>query len=516
MSQDNAPKEPPGQQARSKETSIWAALAARLTTRPWQSAFVAGLLCSLAMPPIGLFPVLWVSFPILLFLVAQAPTRGAAFRLGWWFGFGFFVLGLYWIAFALTVDLARLFWLIPFAMAGLPAVLGIFVGVVTAVWHRLGPPTGLLGPISFALIWAAGEWLRGNLFTGFPWNLMAYSWDRVLAVEQIAFHTGAYGLSLLTVLCASMPAAVILSGDDSWPKRRAILTSLGCIGLLAATSVWGAARLAANPPGPAANHPNIVLRLVQPGIDQHEKWNPDNWPEHFNLHLRLSQEEATGVTHVIWPETAATFFLDRDAPVRNAIAQATPLGGASIIGAPRVEATPEGNRYFNSAQIISPSGAILDSYDKAHLVPFGEYVPFSDWIPFVKVVAGAADYSPGPGLRTLRAPGLPPFSPLICYEAIFPGKVVASDPDSASPRPQWLLNLTNDAWYGKTTGPHQHFAIARMRAIEEGLPLVRVATNGISGLVDPYGRVLEKLPLGPSGYIDVPLPKPAIATISSK
>lgn len=459
------------------------------------------------MPPAGLFFTLWLAFPVLLLVVSRATGAKAAFRLGWLFGFGFFLLGLYWIAFALTVDLARLFWLIPFAAAGLPAVLAIFFGLVTMIWHRIGAQLGIMAPLAFALVWGAGEWARGHLFTGFPWNLMAYAWDRVLPVEQLAAVIGAYGLSMLTVAAAAMPASLWLESRSARLQGAALCCVL--IAGLIGGGIWGAMRLAAYPAGPGSNHAGIQLRLVQPGIDQREKWQSENWPRHFNLHLQLS--ESATATHVIWPETAATFFLDRDTPARSAIAAIVPPGGAAIVGAPRIEGAADSPRYYNSAQIISASGAILDSYDKAHLVPFGEYVPFSQWLPIAKIVSGAADYSAGPGPRTVRAPGLPPFSPLICYEAIFPGAVTApadAPYRSADTAPLWLLNLTNDAWYGKTAGPHQHFAIARMRAIEEGLPLVRVATNGISGLIDPLGRVLHRLPLGEAGALDVPLPLP--------
>ena len=489
-------------------------LSATLLRRPWLTAFAAGGLASLAMPPAGVFPVLWIAFPILLHGVGHAPGAWPAFRRGWWFGFGFFVFGLYWIAFALTVDLARLFWLIPFAMAGLPAVLGLFTGAVTALW-RLTGRSGVAGVLVFALLWGAGEWLRGHLLTGFPWNLMAYAWDRALPVAQLAAPIGAYGLSTLTVAAAAMPAAFIVGRGGETARWKPALATAAGIAVLAGGAVWGAMRLAANPAGPEANHPGITLRLVQPGIDQHEKWDSANWPAHFNLHIELSRADADGVTHVIWPETAATFFLDREPQIRQRIGRTVPRGAAAIVGAPRIEERPGAEpRYYNSAQIVASDGTILDSYDKAHLVPFGEYVPFARWLPFAKVVAGAVDYSPGPGRRTLLAPGLPPFSPLICYEVIFPGRAVgpplagAGETAGAPLPPMWIMNITNDAWYGKTAGPYQHFAIARLRAIEEGLPLVRVATNGISGLVDPLGRVLYALPLGASGWLDVPLPKP--------
>ena len=247
-----------------------------------------------------------------------------------------------------------------------------------------------------------------------------------------------------------------------------------------------------------------MLRLVQPNIRQPDKWARERQVENFGLLLRLTSAAGRErITHTIWPETAATFFLDERDDARRHIARVTAPGGALITGTPRRSATVWPFRMWNSLMAIDHEGAVVATYDKAHLVPFGEYVPLGDILPLAKVTRGRIDYAPGVGPRTLDIPGLPPVSALICYEAIFPGAVV----DRAKPA-AWLLNITNDAWFGTSAGPYQHLAIARLRAVEEGLALVRAAYSGISAVADPYGRVMAWLGVGERGVIDSVLPAP--------
>ncbi|MEM9683835.1 MAG: apolipoprotein N-acyltransferase [Pseudomonadota bacterium] len=248
------------------------------------------------------------------------------------------------------------------------------------------------------------------------------------------------------------------------------------------------------------------MRIVQAGIPQREKWRRDRRRQNLELHLRMTTEDRPDwVTHILWPENAATFFVEEEPAFRAAMARATPPGGMLITGAPRRVGPPV--QIWNSVFAVDSRGAVAASYDKAHLVPFGEYMPLRRYLPIDKVAHGAVDYSAGPGPATMRLTGLPALSPLVCYEAIFPGAVL--DP---SDRPAWLLNLTNDAWYGKTAGPHQHLAISRMRAVEEGLPLVRAANTGISAVIDPYGRELARLGLDRQGVLDFRLPTPVDST----
>jgi apolipoprotein N-acyltransferase len=249
--------------------------------------------------------------------------------------------------------------------------------------------------------------------------------------------------------------------------------------------------------------PNVLLRLVQPSTPQTLKWDPVAQGRDFQRLLALSAAPSTDrLTAVIWPEAAAQYFLNRDAAAREAIATVVPPGGIVITGGLRGNNPPEPiSKVWNSLVAIDADGALVASYDKYHLVPFGEYVPLRWLLTFKKMTAGSIDFSSGPGPRTIDLPGLPPAAPMICYEVIFPSAIVDSDH-----RPGWLLNVTNDAWFGFSSGPFQHFAIARTRAVEEGLPLVRVANNGISGVIDAYGRVIKRLGLDDIGTLESPLP----------
>lgn len=469
------------------------------------AAFLLGAVAVLAMPPGHMAPLLLIAFPGLLWLLTRAQRFWPAFWVGWAFGFGFFTTGLYWVGVALTVDFARFFWLMPFAVAGLPAMLAIFIGLVTGTLARL-PVTGVARVLAFAALWGAAEWLRGTVLTGFPWNLIGYGWAGWSWMLQSAALWGIYGLSMITVAVAALPAAWVRADTRSLSPGGggAFLAGLA---ILLAIAAGGAVRLIDAPAVAQAVQPEVRLRLVQPNISQIDKWRDDLYVEHFRRHLEMSAEQRRDpVTHIVWPETAVPWLLNREEGVRQAIGSVTPEGGLTIVGAPRGVDAGEPTQYWNSLFAIDPDGEIVASYDKFHLVPFGEYVPLRGLLPIDKITPGQVDFSAGPGPRTLTLPGLPPVSPLICYEAIFPGRVTASPADG--PRPDWLLNLTNDAWYGITAGPYQHFAIAMSRAVEEGLPMVRVATTGISGVVDPYGRVVGYLGLDEPGVVDSPLPLP--------
>jgi apolipoprotein N-acyltransferase len=474
-------------------------------------ALLLGMLAAAALPPFDMAPVLVVSFGGLVWLADGSNDRRGAFALGWSFGLGFFVAGLYWIAAALFIDIASFWFLVPFAVLGLPAVLGIFTGLAMLASYeacrrlRLGGTARIL---VLAVAWAGAEWLRGHVLTGFPWNLVGYAWSGGfpggLAVMQSTAVIGIYGLSLLTVLAAALPARLgDLAGPRFWPALAALL-------LVALPAAGGAMRLA---DGERQVVPDVTLRLVQPAIAQTAKHEPSAEIANFRRLLGLSATAgADKVTHVIWPEAAAPPFLNRDAEARAAMAAIAPRNGLVIAGTVLTDPAPERPQHvWNSLVAIDGSAAIVASYDKFHLVPFGEYVPMRGILPINKITPGTVDLSAGPGPRTVDLPGLPPVGPLICYEAVFPGEV--TDP---ARRPDWLLNVTNDAWYGFTSGPFQHLAIARTRAVEEGLPLVRDANNGISAVVDPYGRVLAYLNLDAVGVLDAPLPRPLAPTLYSR
>jgi apolipoprotein N-acyltransferase len=473
-------------------------------------AFLLGVLGAGAMPPLyGVF-LLIPAMSGLLWLVFSRVSARSAFGVGWWFGFGHFSAGLYWVANALMVYPDRHGWMAPFAVFGLAAVLAFFPAFVTYLTRIFAANCSGVGRVFvFAALWTGVEWLRSWVFTGFPWNLIGSVWVFSDAMMQSAAVAGVYGLGLLSVIVAAMPA--ILAAGDDWqsplPPQRALLYCGLALGV-----VWagGVLRLS----GASGDVvPDVRLRLVQPNIPQSLKWEAGQKPKNFTKQLQMSaappQLGATPPSHIIWAETAATYFIANEARPRQAIAGITPKGGLTITGAPRTSPQKEPvYRVWNSLHAVDEGARIVGTYDKFHLVPFGEYTPFQKVLGFAKLTAGTTGFSAGPGPRTLRFKGLPPVSPLICYEVIFPARVVDN-----RDRPGWLLNLTNDGWYGLSSGPYQHFAAARLRAVEEGLPLVRVANTGISGVIDGYGRVVAKLELGAKGFLDSDLPIALVATI---
>ena len=492
------------------------ALAALFGWRRYAAAFLLGASLAGALPPFDLAPLIFFAFPGLLWLDEGSTTPWASARLGYAFGLGFFVAGLYWIAAALFVDIAAFWWALPFALLGVPAVLALFPAAAMlatsfgASGWRLSPGARVC---LFAVAWSAAEWARGHVLTGLPWNLVGYAWSGgfpgALAVLQAVSWIGIYGLSFVTVLAASLPALLGTPSLVPLPALRRAAPAIAAALLIAVPAAAGAARLYLTPPSTTG----VWLRLVQPSIPEKAKWDATAAQGNFERLLKLSGAPAThGLAAVIWPEAAAPFLIERDQARRDALAAVAPKNGYVITGAVRANSPPGAvTQVWNSIVAVDASGVIRASYDKAHLVPFGEYVPFRDVLPMKKITPGAIDLSAGPGAETLDLPGLPRFAPIVCYEAIFPATIV----DEAD-RPAWILNVTNDAWYGHSSGPYQHFAIARTRAVEEGLPLVRAANNGISGIVDSSGRVLAGMNLDTIGYLDVELPAAGVPTSYSR
>ena len=469
----------------------------------WRRAMLCmglGALATAALPPLHAIPLLLISFPALIWTIDASRRMRDALLIGWWFGFGHFVIAFYWLANAFLVDAARFGWLIPFAVLGLPVVVAAYTAIAAAIYWRLHV-RGVAGVAVLALSWTAMEWLRGELFTGFPWNLIGYSWAFSDEVIQLTATVGIYGLSLVTVAVAGLPA--LLGSDDS--SRNRFAPQL--LGLAVVVAIWGSGywRLDSAPKYASSD---VTVRVVQANVSQANKWRADRREKNFNRYLELSRSVSEiQPSVIIWPETAVPYFLSRELGRRRAIADLVEPGGFVVTGAPRI--SPPGGaktRIWNSVIAIDQTGVIAATYDKFHLVPFGEYLPLRGLLGRIgieKLVYGPIDYSAGAGPTTLRLGNLPPLGPLICYEAIFPGAV--TDPTD---RPAWLLNVSNDGWYGISAGPHQHFAMARLRSVEEGLPLVRAANTGISGVVDSFGRVVARIGLGESGVVDVTLPQP--------
>ena len=483
-----------GHERPSRLARLAAALAGLSGWRRWLVAWLLGLGSVLAMPPVGWIPALFVALPALVWLIDGTAARRAAFAVGWWFGVGHFMAGTYWISNALLVEADRYAWLIPPTLVGVSAYLAIYPALACAFarWMRSGWPR----VAALAVGWTVLEMVRGVAFTGFPWNPIGSIWSDIPAMLQPAAAVGVFGLGLLTVALAAAPALLVRGG------RAGVAVAVGVPLVLMA--VWGSGALRL-PHAATEAHPGIRLGIVQPNIPQHEKVQARFRSRHFKKHLAMTEAAAgTGITHFVWPETAIGFAPSRTPGAAEAVARAVPSDGLVIAGALR--ASPPGERparIWNSLVAIDDEARSVAVYDKARLVPFGEYVPLRRLLAFTQVTGGRFDFSRGPGPRTLSVDGLPPFGPLICYEMIFPGRVVGP-----GRRPQWLLNVTNDGWFGASAGPHQHFAAARMRAVEEGLPVVRAANSGISAVIDPYGRVVGRLDLGRAGVLEAALPVP--------
>lgn len=464
-----------------------------------------GLLAMLTMPPLHLWPLLFIALPGLVLLIDRTGGVKGAFWTGWWFGLGHFIPGFYWIANSMMTDPLRFGWMIPFAVGGLAAFMAVYIGLAAALARLLRTP-GPARILALGGAWIIGEWLRSWVLSGFPWNLLGYSWAFSDPMMQIVAWTGTWGLSLISVIGCGLPALLLRwapNAEDAPPLAGKAGWS-AIAGLVALALVWsvGAVRLSGAADGFV---PGVTLRLVQPSIPPNMKNDVDLRAENLNKLLRLTAESPgyDRVTHVIWPESAVPYLVERNAELRQALAGVVPPQGLLITGAVRGAPDTGGlEQIWNSALAIDGNAAIVAKFDKFHLVPYGEYVPRRDLFPFIaKITPGSMDFTAGPGPRTLHLPGLPPVGPLICYELIFPGEVA-----DRSDHPQWLLSLTNDAWFGRSTGPYQHFASARFRAVEEGVPMVRAANAGISGVIDAYGRVHARLELDAIGVIDHGLP----------
>jgi apolipoprotein N-acyltransferase len=485
-------------------------------------ALVAGALSALAMAPFNAWPVLFLSFPVAVWLIDGAGAgrlQGvpAAAMAGWWFGLGYFVPGLYWIGYAFLVDASTFAWLLPFAILGLPAYLALFTALGFAlarlIWTRDASRV-----IALAASLTLAEWLRGHVLTGFPWNAFGYALTEPLALAQTASLIGLWGMTFLAVAIFASPAALI---DGSSRGRKPWIAPVIALALLIAMGIFGAVRLSLQPTKLIAS---VKLRIMQPNLQQDVRFNYSAKAEVMQKYLTLSDRasgpQSTGVRDaniLIWPESAFPFFLTREADAMAQIADLLPKGTVLITGSVRAPELPPGvrvTRAYNSIYVIDHDGSVLSVYDKLHLVPFGEFLPYQDWMEKIgleqltKVQGG---FIPGTRRRSMEIPNAPRALPLICYEAIFPGDVAERDD-----RPGWIVNLTNDGWFGISTGPYQHLQQARLRAIEQGLPLVRAANTGISAVIDPVGRIVAKLDLGIEGVLDSPLPSAIAATIYTR
>ena len=483
---------------------------------PYLSAFTLGALMALAFAPVYFLPGIIISLWGLMINLDQATTIRHMIQRLYVFGLGFFLAGMHWVGFAFRA--ADMGWVgVPAAIL-LASILSFFL-IPIAFFITPFKPKTIERRLAFAVGFAVCEWLRGHLFTGLPWNLAGSIWgtgtfythDIGLSILQSTAWIGVYGLSFLTIL-----AAILITDSHRFLRNSTCF-------LFIILSAFGIYRLKHTP---TDVHSNITIRLVQPCIEQRLKWVPGKLESNIKRHMNLSVLEAKRpLSAIIWPEAAVPMLLNTSADAQRMLAQIIPSNGILLTGASR----KENKNLYTGLSVLNEKGDIIHSYDKTHLVPFGEYVPFKQFLPVEKITPGAIDFTAGKGIETVSPSNIPPFSPLICYEALFPGEVVQSPSatymsathltkrpaEHPAKRPEWLLNLTNDAWYGRSSGPYQHLALTRLRAIEEGLPLIRAANNGISAVIDANGRILYKLGLDDVGFIDFELPKPLKTTFYS-
>jgi len=448
-------------------------------------AFGLGAVMATGQAPLGFWWFTLAGLAGVTALVVQAAGARQAAWLGLFAGTGYFTLALSWIVEPFLIDIARHGWMAPFALLLMAFGLALFWAAAAGLAVSVAPGRRAL---LFAVLLSAAELLRGYVLTGFPWALIGHVWIG-WAPAQLAAWLGPGGLTLVTALAAILPVA--------WRGRGRVRGLAASAMLLGAVAGFGVLRLAATPP----EAPGVTLRLVQPNADQRTKWQPGMADMLFDRQLDFTAA-LPRPDLVIWPETAVPYLLERSQGALDAIAFAS--GGVPVItGIQRGEDA----RFWNSMVVIGPEGRVQGLYDKHHLVPFGEYIPYGDTMArLFGITAFAArqgnGYSAGPGAAVLDLGArLGKVLPLICYEAVFP-----QDLRAAPERADWIVQITNDGWFGTLTGPYQHLAQARLRAIEQGLPLVRVANTGVSGVIDAHGRILATIPLGEAAYIDASLP----------
>ena len=490
--------------------------------RPFLLAALAGILVAWGFAPSFTFLVIPViGFALLIRLLMLAEGKRRVFVIGWLFGLTQFVLGLNWIATAFTYQAEMPAWLGWIAVVLLSIYLAVYpaLAALGAWWIGRGRPIALV--LAFAGLWTLTEWLRGWLFTGFPWNPVSSLTVDYGLLPHGARFVGTYGFSGLLLI---VPGALALIGSMSLRDRR--FMALGVVSLIMLIAAFLPKNLFSDPLPESAPH----IAIVQPNIGQDIANDPRRYEEFFQRLARLSQPAPGEAPFdmVFWPEGAIPDYLESGYPRRYYMN--TTYGASADLARARIATIVPGGRLITGAQdleigssgltgarnvvtVIGPSGAIEGSYAKAHLVPYGEYLPMRSLLQplgLSRLVAGSIDFDPGPGPRSISLSGDPKMGVQICYEIVFSGHVV-----DAGDRPAFLFNPSNDGWFG-TWGPPQHLKQARLRAIEEGLPLVRSTTTGISALVDADGRVLASLATGEEARIDAQLPPAQAATLFAR
>lgn len=480
----------------------------------WQRlglAFLAGALMTAGHPPVGLPWALFIALPVLVMLTAHAPTGRAGAAVGWGAGFGYFTTGLHWIFHPFMVraedaqSLVYVGWVVGgiAAVAALSAALSLFWLLAFWAAKRLWPSGMLAGMGVLTIAWTLAEFARGNILTGFPWALPGYVWVDTPAMQAAAW-IGPYGVTALTLWLCALPGVALIAR----PRWIAGAALVACIAIWVA----GAVRL---PDIPQWSDESPTIRLVQPNAPQHLKWKPGYYEAFYQRALDATAADPNPDLGppdiVIWPESVINMIPEDQPEVVQQISDAA--GDATVLlGVTHGRRGTERLHWTNAVLLVLPDGSLGPRYDKHHLVPFGEYLPLEALLSAfgLSQFAAIGGFDSGTGPQTIKIDGLPSFSPLICYEAIFPHEVVGAD------RPDWLVQPTNDAWFGSYAGPQQHYAQAKFRAVEQGLPLLRAANTGISAVVDAYGREVVSIELHNYSYIDAKLPNAILPTPYSR
>lgn len=456
-------------------------------SKMWLLALL-GFLSSFAFAPYYSVWILCLSLPILALLLFYSTSYTNSILLSYIFGFSFFLGGLYWIANALFVDIDSYLYLVPIAVAVIPAILALYFIIFAVFLHYFNNNNSLRFFILFVCGWVLIEVLRTYLFTGFPWLAVGYSLMFEDALIQSASIFGVFGLSVIGVCLACIPFLLLHLSNQNF------FVSIIVVIVFILNGIFGWYRLKS--PTEYYDH---YITVVQPNISQQDKISPSRFADNLNQLVSLTRSKSDNSSgYIVWPETALGSYYDLPV-VRKIIDNIVPANHYLITGVERFA----DNRIYNSVVAYSEDGQIVAHHDKFHLVPFGEYLPFRKLFPkqMHNISNGLIDFEAGKGPYTMSLSVFPSFSPLICYESLFPKDIIHN-----KVRPMFLINFTNDAWYGNTSGPYQHFDMTRLRAVEYGTPMVRVANTGISSTIDSLGRIKAYLSLNTSGVIQQKIP----------
>jgi len=477
-----------------------------ISNNPKKIIFGAGFFSASAFAPFNLVFILFFCLPIFYLVILNSSSQKTAFINGLIFGYGYFLAGIYWIAISLLVDIAKFAWLVPFALTIIPCFLALYFALLASFFNYIIYRFKILicyqKIIILAILWVIIEMMRSTLFSGFAWNLLGYSALFSISFSQIASVFGVYFLIFVLVLIALTPLYFFEKKITKIDKFFLIIVAIFVI----INFGYGLLKIKNN--NLAKDSESLNIRMVQANIKQEMKWDQEQKYQNLIKHIELTRSRSlSDVDAVVWSESSVPYIIEDNQQLFKILKLATSKNSSLITGALRVERNQnqEVTKIFNSVFVID-SNSVSDNYDKHHLVPFGEYVPLQKFLSFLfvdnivdKITSGALGFSSGDGAKTIKTNKFS-FNPLICYEVIFSTEIIKTDQ-----KPDLFINVTNDGWFGKSSGPYQHLAMSQMRSIEYSIPMVRVAGTGISAGIDGYGRIVDKIALNQEGVIDVKL-----------